>query len=677
MLLACALAGGWVLGSVSAAAALVAVAGLAPVLPTAIAAASGNAGPAGGADPVAQSVWLAAVIGALLPSISLTRWNLPAAWRVLLGGWALTLSLAWPIVVAREIGFDLRAFGDTATINSWAGMSASEVSGWIMYVVLVQLSGLLWLDAIMPRLRAWSERGLPAVVHGLWIGATVSSLVALYQGTVDLEFLSSPAWASLGRATGLMLDANAYGVVAGLAAPLAAVAACSLQPRVRWYGAAAFVINWGGVWMSGSRTALLCALAGTVAFAISEVRRRRIRRVMWASAAGVLVALFAALTLTVTLSRTTSPFERTEEFTGRSPWQVAEALVARGRYGEIAARMLWEYPMTGVGVGTYHWLAPDYQRTTFNQELAFDNAQNWWRHQLAELGLLGALPVLAWSIVIVWLTMRGARRARVYHVATVRGLVMGLGIVSLVGMPTQDPVVLMIFFLMVAMLATATLDDASPGGARPDGVDVDGARSDGVGSDGVATPTWPFRGRSLSGAWMVVGGLAVAYAGSHVALARGSLDVAERAARANRDYVVGLYQEEAHPDGGDFQWTRGEAHLGLVKRAPYLSLRAWIQHPDASDRSVTLRISSPCQVLFEGALVDPTPVDIILRLPMTEARIELDVEVSRTWSPASVGSPDTRQLGAALDIDFVDSAAGARAPPTVAESCGANAHPLP
>ena len=201
--------------------------------------------------------------------------------------------------------------------------------------------------------------------------------------------------------------------------------------------------------------------------------------------------------------------------------------------------------------------------------------------------------------------MRGARRARVYHVATVRGLVMGLGIVSLVGMPTQDPVVLMIFFLMVAMLATATLDDASPGGARPDGVDVDGARSDGVGSDGVATPTWPFRGRSLSGAWMVVGGLAVAYAGSHVALARGSLDVAERAARANRDYVVGLYQEEAHPDGGDFQWTRGEAHLGLVKRAPYLSLRAWIQHPDASDRSVTLRISSPCQVLFEGALVDP------------------------------------------------------------------------
>jgi hypothetical protein len=664
LLLACALMAGWVMGSVSVGAALVAVAGLAPVLPTAIAAVIDSAGLGGGAGPVVQSVWLAAVFAALLPSMCVTRWNLPAVWRVLLGGWALTLSLAWPIVVAREIGFDLRVFGDTATINSWAGMSAADVSGWVMYVVLVQLTGLLWLDAIVPTLRKWSGRGLPAVAHGLWVGATVSSLVALYQGTVDLQFLSTPEWASLGRATGLMLDANAYGMLAALAAPLAALAACSLDPRVRWYGAAAFAINWGGVWMSGSRTALLCALAGTVAFAINEVRRRRVRRVVWMSAVGALTALLAALALTVTLSRTTGPLERTEEFSGRSLWQVAEVLLARGGYGEIAARMVWEYPLTGVGVGSYHWLAPDYRRVTFDQELAFDNAQNWWRHQLAELGLLGALPLLAWSIVIVWLTMWGARRARGHHVATVRGLVAGLGVVSLVGMPTQDPVVLMAFFLLVAMLATASLD-----GGRPEiaGQDVANSEDSGV-------PAWPWGGRSLSRAWMVVGALAVAYAGSHVVLATSSLAVGARAARANRDYVVGMYREEPHPDGGQFRWTRGEAHLGLIKREPYLTVRAWIQHPDAAERPVTLRISTPCQVVFEGALVDPTPVEIVLRLP-TDGRIELDVHVSRTWSPASVGSSDTRQLGAALDVDFVDTAAGAASLPTVARSCGADAGP--
>ena len=651
VLLVSAFTGGWLLGNVSPGAVLIAGAGLAPVLPMAIAALSGDPSAVGGADPVVQSVWLAAVVGGLLPSMRLTQWNLPSAWRVLLGGWALTLSLAWPIVVAREIGFDARVWADTATMNSWAGMSASEVSSWVMYVVLVQLTGLLWLDAIMPRVRAWSEAGLPAFVHALWVGATVSSLVALYQATVDLEFLSSAAWASLGRATGLMLDANAYGVIAALAAPLAALAARDLSPPLRWYGMAAFVINWAGVWVSGSRTALLCAAAGTVAFAIGTVAHRRVRRMVWVSAAGVLAALVVAAALAVTLSRTTSPFERTEEFRDRSALQVAEELVARGRYGEIAARMIWEYPLTGVGVGTYHWLAPDYLRTTFNQELAFDNAQNWWRHQLAELGLFGALPVLAWSIAIVWLVLRGTRRASGLHIATVRGLVVGLGMVSLVGMPTQDPVVLMAFFLLVAMLGCA-------------------------GSDTVSS-VWSWEGRSLSRAWAVVAVLAVAYAGSHVALARGSLDVAERASRTNRDYVVGLYQEETQPDRGDFRWTRGEARLGLVKRAAYLTVRAWIQHPDASQQPVSLRIATPCEVLFEGLLVDSTPVEIVLKPGPADERIDLDVRVSRTWSPATVGSADTRQLGAALGLDFVDRVADGVAVHPLVELCGTDADPNP
>ena len=638
-LMVCALAGGWRLGHFSGMAALATVAGLAPLLPVAIAAV------AGGADPVVQSVWLAALVGALLPSMRWTRWNLPAAWRVLLGGWALTLSLAWPILVAREVGFDLRGLGDTVTINSWAGMSASEVSGWIMHVVLLQLAGLLWLDGLMRRPRAWSGPGLPAVVHGLWIGATISSLVALYQGTVDLEFLNSAAWAARGRATGMMLDANAYGMMAALAAPLAAVAAGSLSAGAWWLGAGAFAVNWGGVWMSGSRTALLCALVGTVALAIGLVRRLRVRRMVWVSGAGTLAVLMAALALTVTLSRTTGPLERTEEFAGRSPSQVVETLLARGRYGEIAARMIWEYPLTGVGVGTYHWLAPDYQRTTFNQGLEFDNAQNWWRHQSAELGILGALPVLTWSIIVAWLTVRGARRASGHHVATVRGLLLGLGFVSLVGMPTQDPAVLMAFFLLVAMLATA-----SPGFGA-----ADTARTR----------------ASLSRAWMIVGVLAVAYAGGHAALAGGSLNVAERAASTNRDYTVGLYREESHPDGGQFQWTGSEARLRLVKRTPWLVVRTWIQHPDASERPVVLRIVTPCQVLFERTLVDSTPVEFLLRLPNTDDRIDLAVRVSRTWSPASFGSSDTRDLGSGLMTDFVNSAAEASAPSAVAmEACG-------
>ena len=165
--------------------------------------------------------------------------------------------------------------------------------------------------------------------------------------------------------------------------------------------------------------------------------------------AGPLAVLLAALALTVTLSRATNPLERTEEFAGRSPWQVAETLLARGRYGEIAARMIWEYPLTGVGVGTYHWLAPDYLRTTFNQELPFDNAQNWYRHQLAELGLVGSIPWILWVIFFTGFLLRthseGEQR---FPAAVAKGTLVAFGIASLLGVPAQSPVVTLTFWTL-------------------------------------------------------------------------------------------------------------------------------------------------------------------------------------------------------------------------------------
>jgi hypothetical protein len=129
---------------------------------------------------------------------------------VLLGGWALTLALVWPVIVAREAGFDPARLGDTVNAVSWAGLSAPLATGWVMHMVLVQLVGLLWLERMVRRV----ESTVPLEVHGLWIGATVASLVAVYQGIVDLGFLSTPEWSLLGRATGTMLDANSYGMVA-------------------------------------------------------------------------------------------------------------------------------------------------------------------------------------------------------------------------------------------------------------------------------------------------------------------------------------------------------------------------------------------------------------------------------------------------------------------------------
>lgn len=609
--------GGWGAGRAWPAGAPASLAFLAPVAPVALAAGLGSF------DPVLYTVWIAGLAGCLLPSIRWSGWDLPASWRVLLGGWALTLSLAWPVLVGREIGFDLQRFADVSNANSWAQMPAPLVAGWIVHVVLLQLVGLLWLEWMIRRSAAVSEATVPLAVHGLWMGATVSSVVAIYQGTVDLGFLSSLEWADRGRATGLMLDANSFGMIAALAGPIAVVAIRPLALRAASVlAAAAFAVNWAGVWLSGSRTAFLCGLVGTCALAVTMLRPARWRSaVMWPAVAVVLVMVVAA----GVLSTTSGPLER--EIGNPNDATVTGALFNRGGYGDIAARMIQEYPLTGVGAGTYHWLASDYQRLMLDQELAFDNAQNWWRHQTAELGLLGGLPLLLWSALLVRMTLwRGGGQPQP-GAGTYRGLLLGLGLVSLLGMPTQNPTVLLWFFALAALLAVR--GDVPEGGAA-------------------------FSPRIARARWAVVAALAVLYTSGHALLAVGDLSVTARAVRANRDYAVGVYAPEPDPEGGQFRWTAGHAELTFAADTRWLVLRARVQHPDLEARPVELRFSTPCQVVQAQVVATGSPVTIALVLP-EPALLRLSVDVSRTWSPSDYGSPDSRELGAVLVTEFVDS----------------------
>src|SRR5712691_9666075 len=234
---------------------------------------------------VFYTVILAGLFGSLLPQISLDGWKLPAWWRVLLGTWALTISLAFPVMIVREAGLRLGTLRDTGALDSWALLTTPQVESWILYVVITQLVALLWLDYLYananlepsnpesPSTSLGASR-IPNPAHGLWLGATLASLVAIYQGTVNMAFLNAGPWIGLRRAAGTLLDANAYGAIAALAGPLAFVSIPYLRPRhPRQLQAAALAINWAGAWMSGSRTGLLCGAFGTLLLAYELLRR--------------------------------------------------------------------------------------------------------------------------------------------------------------------------------------------------------------------------------------------------------------------------------------------------------------------------------------------------------------------------------------------------------------------
>ena len=298
----------------------------------------------------------------------------------------------WPVIIARETGFTLDGFVDDGKlVVDYAEVSAPQAIGWTLHVALTQLLALLWLDLLCGLFAREPER-TPPVVHGLWIGATIASLVAIYQGAVDLSFLNTANWIAQRRATGTLLDANAYGMCAVLAGPIAFVAmrAARLKQGTT-IATLILVINVIGMWMSGSRTALLAGMVSMIAVGAASWSTSRTvsRRVLPITAAAV--AVLAAVVLFA--GRAIGPIGRLFDLPQGAGSYLGE-LWSRGGYGTAALMMIREHPLAGVGLSAYHVLVPDY-RMLVGQTMPFDNAQNWWRHHAAELGILGGATLFA------------------------------------------------------------------------------------------------------------------------------------------------------------------------------------------------------------------------------------------------------------------------------------------
>jgi hypothetical protein len=527
------------------------------------------------------------------------------------------LSLAWPVLVTREIGGSIAGFYDFGAVNSSSLLSAPQSAAWTQYVVLTQLLGALWLERAR---EAWTDLHLRMkVLDGLWMGATCASLVAIVQGVVDLGFLSSPFWEAERRATGTLLDANSYGMCAALAAPIGFLGMRSLAPKVPAAAVVVFLVNIAGLWLSGSRTALLTGGIGAGSLIVGLWSERRTGSstptppAVWIST-GVLAVIALLL-----VAGTANPIQRALDIP-RGRAGLAE-LWNRGGYGPIALEMTREYPLTGVGAGGYRVLAPDYWRAMANDTLPLDNAQNWWRHQIAELGVFGGALIIIFSVLLGWrvLTSRpfvdGAART------TVRGVLLGLGATSLFGMPTQNPLVLCWFFGLVACVSRL-LPDPADRDERPGNMRV---------------------------AWVVACAFAIAYAVGHVVLAAGPLNVVQRAQRAHRDYVKGAHGLESLPNANQFQWTGQESRFFWAARSRFMVVRFWAHHPDIAVRPVHVTLSGPCGVLFDEDLTSDASMSLGMALPDSMSTLEATVRVSRTWTP---GEGDARQLGVGIVADF-------------------------
>lgn len=578
--------------------------------------------------------WLALAAGVL---ISQWRggWSVPLSWQRGLALWGLGVALTWPIVALRELDFDVsRILVFDLGVTS-AGVPPPLQVNFIANVAALTLFAILWIDILFRVARAAPEADrLGTVARSLTLpfaaGAVVAALVGSYQYFVDMSFMNRTFFGAIGRSSGLMLDGNAFGAASAIAAALV-LAAVPLERGAAWkipIGVAALICALG-VWASVSRTAMLILAPVVLGLAVAGWRRagRRSR------GAGVAVAVATAALLIVARPPVGGPFARLTDSLGtqawsRNPASVVRDLIERDGYGTIAHGLIRAFPLAGVGVGTFHAVAIDAGRRYGIGTMKPDNAQNWFRHQLAELGLLGSLGWIVWMAGLATWAVR--RRGRIVGaVAFPAALALaGLLLASLVGMPTQNGAVLVGAFTLTAwmVLASEPLVSRGPSGSLP-----------------------ALQGRA--------GGIVAAIVlGAFVALTAWSavttLRIPARAAAFAWPYEEGFYREET-AGTRRFRWTGERAVSVFEPGGRYLVLRYQVRHPDVDARPVDVRVRLGGRTVLRTRSRQREIIERYIEMPSPPAFAHLELEVDRTF----IAPGGQRPLGVEVEPwTFVDQA---------------------
>lgn len=587
---------------------------------------------------ISRNAFQAPMIGAVV-ALSVTGcwtrgWALPARWRLPLAWWALATVLSAVVVAVRELDFSpaLLSGGVDRVGNSAMGGTPQVIIVWIAYVTGGLTAGVLWLDSFFANVPVGEGRAFRnRVILPLALSAATASGVATYQGLVDIYWASGHGWGAQGRAAGGLVDGDAFGSLAGFWTGIFIALAASGGRWVVLAGAAGFLLSWIGLWASGSRMALVAGLlstAGALVLLTWHARRHRVAAAVAALVvAGGLVALFSS----VPAWQTDSPLKRTlaslPEPTRESVAHFVEHQLWNrdAPFGTTFLWMMHDHPATGVGVGSYHTLYPDYAYLVRGHAGVPENAQSWYRHLLAELGILGSIGWVWWVGLAAWLVMRRAPGASPVT-GCMRAVLVAVAVVSAVSMPTQHVAVSLtvwplVFWLLVeAPPLHRALIDGRPPSAR---------------------------------AWQVVIVASVVFALLTLAVGWDRLRPPHRALRADWTYSRGFHGVEAGPEP---RWTSEYAVEVPPAPARWMRLGIGGGAPDIVSNPVRVVVRRNGEQILTHLLADRDVHVWWVRVPQGPPRVMVEITVDRTWSPADFGGSDTRELGVSvLPWEFADA----------------------
>jgi hypothetical protein len=572
--------------------------------------------------PQFDVLWMAALLGAILPGALRSRWHIAHPWRSALVYSALAVAIGTSIVAFREIDFNVGLL-DPPPSAVLSGLPR-YFAEWVVTVGLTLLLGLLWFDWLCGP----SVVDFDAVI--IWpIGASmiVMAGMAQYQMFGDIAFLNETAYAAVERAAGTMYDANVCGTLAAMAVavPMHVATRASGWRRAVMLGVVLLFIM--AVWATGSRTAFAATIVIVLTGALSAWRARTHdaarRPVMAIVALAVGVAAFVALVSTVG-SNSIGPLGRlwdmVPSLSGVSVGRFIAEMWNRNGYGTASTHLIEQFPLSGIGVGAFHIFGAQASPVAGAPP---DNAQNWWRHQIVELGLLGAAGWLVFSARFAWLVLAPGRTLP-SPAGPARGILLAFGLISLVGMPTQQATAAVVFWTAAAWYS----------------------RSVHQGSHDPAV---------TAQVWLAMALGLMVFSVSTTQTALHDLRVPVRARHMGWPYSYGFYEPEPDGAGGYVRWTARRATALVDARGPVMTISVQAPHPDIDSHPVDVVVWSEGRKIINRRLETPDATSATVTLPPGLKTTLVDVKVSRIVRPRDFGFADDREVGVLMKWDFSEA----------------------
>jgi hypothetical protein len=227
----------------------------------------------------------------------------------------------------------------------------------------------------------------------------------------------------------------------------------------------------------------------------------------------------------------------------------------------------------------------------------------------------------------VLLALGRPKSARPLTAGVLRGVLVGFGLISLVGMPGQDVAVVFTFwalaFWFIALL-------------QPGYKEALAWR--------VVRPAW----------WIVVWVTVLGYSVATAYVGWTDLRPPARNAAADIDFTYGFYPPR---QGETFRWAAKQAVTVLPTPSDrkWLQVTIWVERMNVARQAVEARVWADRHLVVDAQLSSGDPVTRYFKVPDGRSRVMLETWVSRALRPRDFGVNDNRELGLIVDWRFLDA----------------------